>query len=249
MAANSVTYDFESSASGDLFDGGGVAGWSQDTANPSAFGQTFPLAYISATDFGGGSSLTAHLGTQFANTPDNADTTLTGDLSSLSVYNTMSVSFNMAIVDDSADSFEGRDAFSVGLANSAGSRVVTVGFAPVVGDNESWDVTVGTNGSTVPTQYQLSANSAYSFSINSNTAGTDFLFGPAGGSQVRIDTLGAVGSLNTITGIAFEHDPLSPAGTSAHTMIFDNVNVQVPEPSSSLLMILSAGLLAVRRRR
>ncbi|MDA7626994.1 hypothetical protein N8672_03060, partial [Akkermansiaceae bacterium] len=110
FAANSVTYDFESSTSGDLFDGGGVTGWSQDTSNPSAFGQTFPLAYVAATNFGGGSSNSAHLGTQVANTPDNADTTLTGDLSSLDpIYNMLNVSFNMAVLDDSADSFEGRD--------------------------------------------------------------------------------------------------------------------------------------------
>lgn len=249
MAATSVTYNFESSASGDLFEGGGVPGWSQDIPNPTAFGQTFPLAYIATTDFGGGASLTAHLGTQFANTPDNADTVLTGDLSSLSFYNTMSLSFNLAIVDDSADSFEGRDAFSVGLVNSAGSHIVTIGLTPVVGDNESWDLTVGTNGSTIATPYQVSANSAYGFFIDSDTTGTDFRFGPAGGNQVTIDTLGAVGTLNTITGIAFEHDPLSPAGTSANTMIFDEVAVQIPEPSSSLLMVLSAGLVAIRRRR
>ena len=92
IAANSVTYDFETSSSGDLFEAGGVSGWSQDTSNPTAFGQTFPLAYISATDFGGGSSNSAHLGTQVANTPDNADTTLTGDLSSLDpIYNMMNV--------------------------------------------------------------------------------------------------------------------------------------------------------------
>jgi len=249
MGANSVTYDFESSSSGDLFAGGGVAGWSQDTANPSAFGQTFPLAYISTTDFGGGASNSAHLGTQFANTPDNASTTITGSLSALPIHNTLSASFNVAVLDNAADSFEGRDAFNIGLVNSAGSYVATIGFSPTVGDNEIWDVAVGVNGSTSTTPYQVSANSAYSFYINSDTTGTDFRFGPAGGNQVTIDSFDALGTLGTITGIAFEHEPLAAVGTSANTLAFDNVNVQVPEPSSSLLMILSAGLLAVRRRR
>ncbi len=251
MGANSVTYDFDSSASGDLFSDGGVAGWSQDTSNPTAFGQAFPLAYISATDFGGGSSNSAHLGTQFGNTPDNADTTLTGDLSSLPIYNMMNVSFNMAILDNAADSFEGRDVFNVGLVNSTGGQVATIGFTPATGDNETWDVSIGMNGSAVATPYQVSANSAYSFYLNSRDNTTDFLFGAAGGSSVLIDSFSFTGanSINSVSGITFEHDPLSPVGTSAHTLAFDNVNVQIPEPSSSLLMILSAGLLAVRRRR
>jgi len=250
IAANSVTYDFETSSSGDLFEVGGVTGWSQDTSNPTAFGQTFPLAYVSATDFGGGSSNSAHLGTQVANTPDNADTTLTGDLSSLDpIYNMLNVSFNMAVLDDSADSFEGRDAFNVALTTASGSQVATIGFSPSAGNNEVWDVSVGVNGSTSTTPYQVSANSGYSFYISSRDNTTDFKFGPDGGNIVTIDSFVAATSLNSITGITFEHDPLSEVGTSAHTLAFDNLTVQIPEPSSSLLMILSAGLIAIRRRR
>ena len=250
IAANSVTYDFETSSSGDLFEAGGVSGWTQDTSNPTAFGQTFPLAYISATDFGVGSSNSAHLGTQVANTPDNADTTLTGDLSSLDpIYNMLNVSFNMAVLDDSADSFEGRDAFNVALTTASGSQVATIGFSPTAGNNEVWDVSVGVNGLTSTTPYQVSANSGYSFYISSRDNTTDFKFGPAGGNIVTIDSFVAATSLNSVTGITFEHDPLSEVGTSAHTLAFDNLTVQIPEPSSSLLMILSAGLIAIRRRR
>jgi len=250
IAANSVTYDFESSSSGDLFEASGVTGWSQDTSNPTAFGQTFPLAYISATDFGGGSSNSAHLGTQVANTPDNADTTLTGDLSSLDpIYNMLNVSFNMAVLDDSADSFEGRDAFNVALTTANGSQVATIGFTPKAGDNETWDVSVGVNGSTSTTPYQISANSGYSFYIQSRDSVTDFRIGPAGGISESMASFTAATSLNSVTGITFEHDPLSEVGTSAHTLAFDNLTVQIPEPSSSLLMVLSAGLIAIRRRR
>ncbi|MBN38037.1 MAG: hypothetical protein CMI29_06170 [Opitutae bacterium] len=250
IAANSVTYDFESSGSGDLFAGGGVTGWSQDTTNPSAFGQTFPLAYIAATDFGGGSSVSAHLGTQQSNTPDNADTTLTGDLSSLDpIYNMLNVSFNMAVLDDSSDSYEGRDAFNIALTTASGSQVATIGLAPKDGDNETWNVSVGVNGSTSTTPYQISANSAYSLYIASRDSVTDFRIGPAGGISESMGSFTAATSLNSVTGITFEHDPLSPVGTSAHTLAFDNVSVQIPEPSSSLLMVLSAGLIAIRRRR
>jgi hypothetical protein len=250
IAANSVTYDFESSSSGDLFTGGGVTGWSQDTTNPSAFGQTFPLAYIAATDFGGGSSVSAHLGTQQSNTPDNADTTLTGDLSSLDpIYNMLNVSFNMAILDDSSDSYEGRDKFNIALTTASGSQVATIGLTPIDGDNETWNVSVGVNGSTSTTPYQLSANSAYSLYIASRDSVTDFRIGPAGGISESMGSFTAATSLNSVTGITFEHDPLSPVGTSAHTLAFDNVSVQIPEPSSSLLMVLSAGLIAIRRRR
>ena len=253
FAANSVTYDFQSSTAGDLFTGGGVAGWSQDTTNPQAFGQTFPLAYVAATNFGGGSSVSAHLGTQQSNTPDNADTTLTGSLSSLDpIYNMVNVSFNLAVLDDSADSYEGRDAFNVALTDASGAQAATIGFTPSAGNNEVWDIQVGVNGSTSTTPQTISANSGYSFYIASRDNLTTFSYGAGDGSGLIIG-LGSfnekVTSLNSITGIAFEHDPLSPVGTSAHTLAFDNVSVQIPEPSSSLLMVLSAGLIAIRRRR
>ena len=256
FAASSVTYDFQSSVAGDLFADGGVAGWSQDTTNPKAFGQTFPLAYVAATNFGGGSSVSAHLGTQQSNTPDNADTTLTGSLSSLDpIYNMVSVSFNLAVLDDSADSYEGRDAFNVALTTASGAQAATIGLSPSATSNEVWDIAVGINGSTSTTPYTISANSGYTFFIESKNNVTHFLYGPDGasfanGNKIGLGSLnGKVTSLNSITGIAFEHDPLSPVGTSAHTLAFDNVSVQIPEPSSSLLMVLSAGLIAIRRRR
>ena len=251
FAASSVTYDFQSSAAGDLFTDSGVAGWSQDTTNPKAFGQTFPLAYVAATNFGGGSSVSAHLGTQQSNTPDNADTTLTGSLSSLDpIYNMVSVSFNLAVLDDSADSYEGRDNFNIALTDASGAQAATIGLTPTAGSNEVWDIAVGVNGSTSTTPYQISANSGYQFFIESKDNETRFLYGPDNGNRINIATFNdKVTSLNSITGIAFEHDPLSPVGTSAHTLAFDNISVQIPEPSSSLLMVLSAGLVAIRRRR
>jgi len=253
IAANSVTYDFESSSAGDHFTDGGVAGWSQDIPNLQAFGDTYALAYIAATGFGGGSSTSAHLGTQQANTPDNADTTLTGSLSSLDpVYNMVNVSFNLAVLDDSADSYEGRDNFNVALTTASGAQAATIAFTPTEGNSEVWDIAVGVNGSTSTTPQTISANGGYSFYIVSRDNLTTFSYGPGAGSG-QIVGLGSfnekVTSLNSITGITFEHDPLSPVGTSAHTLAFDNVSVQIPEPSSSLLMVLSAGLIAIRRRR
>jgi hypothetical protein len=253
FAASSVTYDFQSSAAGDLFTDSGVAGWSQDTTNPKAFGQTFPLAYVAATNFGGGSSVSAHLGTQQSNTPDNADTTLTGSLSSLDpIYNMVSVSFNLAVLDDSADSYEGRDNFNIALTDASGAQAATIGLTPTTGNNEVWNIAVGVNGSTSTTPQTISANAGYNFYIESRDNLTTFSYGAGDGSGLRVG-LGSfnekVTSLNSITGIAFEHDPLSPVGTSAHTLAFDNISVQIPEPSSSLLMVLSAGLIVIRRRR
>ena len=126
-AATQLNYDFDSSSSGDLFSGSGVSGWSQDGANPSAFGQTFPLAYVSATNFGSVSSNSAHLGTQFANTPGNASTTLTGSLTSLTaggqqnaphIYNMVKASCSLGVLDESSDSVKGRTRFSVTLTNT-----------------------------------------------------------------------------------------------------------------------------------
>ncbi|MDA7609803.1 PEP-CTERM sorting domain-containing protein [bacterium] len=249
MAASSVIYDFNSSSSGDLFEGAAISGWSQSNSNPSAFGQTFPLAYVSATDFGSGSSNSAHLGTQFANTPDNSDTTLTGNLSSVNPSNTMVASFNLAILDNAADSFEGRDGFSVALKTTAGQEAATIGFSPTAGDSESWDVSVGVNGSTSTTPVQISALTGYRFGVNASHTSTQFVYGAEGSSLVEFALTASVNDLDSIGFISFTHDPLADVGTSANTLAFDNVMVQIPEPSSSLLMILSAGFIAVRRRR
>lgn len=268
IAANSLTYDFDTSSSDDLFTGGGVSGWSQDIANPSAFGGvTFPLAYIAATNFGGGSTSSAHLGTQRSNTAGNESTTLTGSLASLTaagdqqggphIYNMVSFSFDMAVLDNTADSFAGRDGFSVALTTDVGDEAATIGFSPTSGDSGSWDVSVGVNGSTSTTGQTIAANSAYKFYINSKNGLTDFKFSAAdgSGSTIGLDSIvspfssGFTTTLNSVTGIAFSHDPLAAAGTSANTLAFDNISVQIPEPSSSLLMVLSAGLIAIRRRR
>lgn len=266
IAANSLVYDFESSSSGDLFSGGGVSGWSQDSANPSAFGETFPLAYVSATNFGNGSTSSAHLGTQRSNTPDNVSTTLAGSLTSLTaggqqnaphIYNMVSVSFDVAVLDNSADAFPGRDGFSVALTTDAGGEAATIGFSPTSGDDDTWDVSVGVNGSTSTTGQTIAANSAYRFYIDSRDGSTLFKFSAADGSgfKIGLDSIvspfssGFTTTLNSVTGIAFSHDPLADAGTTANTLAFDNISVQIPEPSSSLLMVLSAGLIAIRRRR
>ena len=261
-AATQLNYDFDSSSSGDLFSGGGVSGWSQDTANPSAFGQTFPLAYVSATNFGGGSSNSAHLGTQFANTPGNADTTLTGSLTSLTagnqqhIYNMVNASFNLAVLDDSSDSFAGRDGFSVALTTDSGAEAATIGLSPTSGNNDTWDVSVTAGGTTSTTGGTINANSAYRFYIESLDGSTTFKYEAADGtgntwiSSVDFDVVSPfTNTLNQVTGIAFSHDPLGTAGSSANTLAFDEISVQIPEPSSSLLMVLSAGLIAIRRRR
>ena len=261
-AATQLNYDFDSSSSGDLFSGNGVSGWSQDTANPSAFGQTFPLAYVSATNFGGGSSNSAHLGTQFANTPGNADTTLTGSLTSLTagngthVYNMVSASFNLAVLDDSSDSFAGRDGFSVALTTASGAEAATIGLTPTSGNDDTWDVSVTAGGTTSTTGGTITANSAYRFYIDSLDGSTTFKYEASDGTgNTWINTINSgngsafTSTLNQVTGIAFTHDPLASAGTSANTLAFDEISVQIPEPSSSLLMVLSAGLIAIRRRR
>ena len=259
-ATPSVTYNFESSADGDLFAGGGVTGWTQDTSNLTAFGQTFPLAYIGSTNFGGSASKSAQLGTAQANTPDNGDTTLTGDLTSLDpIYNMMNVSFNMAVLDNSADSYETRDAFSVALTTASGSQAATIGFTPTAGNNDSWDISVGVNGSTSTTPQTILSNSGYNFVISSRDNTTAFNYSAGDGSGLTIGlgnpivspfSSGFNTTLNSVTGITFVHDPLGDSvGESANMLAFDDVTVQIPEPSSSLLMVLSVGLLAIRRRR
>ena len=49
--------------------------------------------------------------------------------------------------------------------------------------------------------------------------------------------------------IAMTHNPLDAEGsTSAHSLIFDNIAVSIPEPSSAALLILGSAFLFGRRR-
>ena len=192
---------------------------------------------------------------------------MTGDLTSLTaggqpnaghVYNYISASFNLAVLDDSSDSFTGRDAFSVALTTDSGAEAATIGLSPTsgAGNSDSWDVSVTAGGTTSTTGGTITANSAYKFYIESLDGSTTFKFEAADGTgNTWINTIDSgvvspfTNTLNQVTGIAFSHDPLGTAGSSANTLAFDEISVQIPEPSSSLLMVLSAGLIAIRRRR
>jgi hypothetical protein len=252
FGASSLVYDFESEGSGDLFKGG-VAGWSQDSNNLSAFGQTFPLGYISSTNFGSGVSNTGHLGTQFANTADNSSTTLTGalDVSGLDPV-APSVTLNLAILDNSADNFPGRDAFSVALTGGSGQELAVIEFSPTVGDDLVWDIAVGVNGAAAtPTLAQVDVLAGYVFIMNFDTSGTSFLYGPSQGttSPVLISDEGAVLNFgSSLSAIEMTHDPLAAVGTSANTLAFDNIVVTVPEPTSALFLLLGGVSLFSRRR-
>ena len=244
-AYGAVLYDFSSESSGDLF-AGGVTGWTQDSINPSAFGQTFPLAYISTTNFGSGGTNAGHLGTQFSNTPDNSSTTVTG---SLAVPNAQSITLNLAILDNNVDTFVGRDAFSVTVSTVGSSKLAQIDFTPTVGDETLWDISLGVNGAAVSgTLATVRSLSGYIFQIDFGPGATNFSYGAQGGlADVAIGSRPAVSSFD-LGEIAMTHTPVAPVGTSANTLVFDNIGVVIPEPSSSLLIFLGLGVLGRRRR-
>ena len=250
--SGAVVYDFELETSGDLFESE-VAGWSQDSINPFAFGQTFPLAYVASTDFGFGSTNAGHLGTQFANTADNSSTTLTGLVNvSPEAGSIPRVTVNLAVLDDTSDSFAGRDAFSVALTDQTNQELASVGFTPTFGDDLSWDVSVSVNGAApTVTLAQIDALAGYLFIMDFASSGTSFLYGPSQGttSPVLISNQAAVPGFSVnISNVEMTHIPLAPAGTSANTLAFDNIVVSIPEPGSALMVLLSGVLLARRRR-
>lgn len=267
--AISVGYDFESQSTGDRFTGavvssitgavtgpaaGDVAGWSQDKPNRTSFGQVQALAYIASTNFGGGSTNTGHLGTQFANTSDNSSTTLTGeiDVSSLD-FPASRVTLNLAILDDTTDQFTGRDAFHVALTGNIGQGLAEINFTPTVGDDESWDISVAVNGGgATTTTATLDSLAGYVFGINFGPLNTEFSYGPSQGttSPIIFSTVDPVPLFGAqIANIEMTHEPLVAAGTSANTLVFDDIVVTVPEPGSSLMLCLGLGALAQRRRR
>ena len=251
QGATTVTYDFQLETAADLFSGD-VTGWTQDSANPVAFGDTFPLAYIEASDFGGGSSNTGFLGTHFANTSPNTSTTVAGALNFTGIDAVVApeTTFNLGIQDNAADSFTGRDAFSVALRTSLSANIAQIVFTPTSGDEATWDVAVGI-GNAVPssTLATVTAAAGYIFKIDFSEGATKFSYGGSAGGvpNVQFATRGGVG-LSDLGEIAMTHDPLAAEGTSANSLIFDNIVVSVPEPSSAALLILGSAFLFGRRR-
>jgi|GEM_PF-2361185 len=253
QGASSLSYNFEGEALSSLF-AGGVTGWTQDSPNPTAFDSTiFPLAYIATTNFGAGGTNAGHLGTQFANTADNSSTTLLGTLNFAGIDQAApQVSLNLAILDNSNDSFSGRDGFGVAVKSTTGSILAELGFTPTagLGNEASWDVTVGINGAPVSsTTASINALSGYIFKVSFGSAATSFLFGDSQGgvADVQFASLGPIGVSN-MGGIAITHNPLAPAGESATTLAFDNIVASIPEPSGVALLLLGSTCLLGRRR-
>ena len=245
-----VSYDFNSQVEGDLFDGA-VAGWTQDSPNPRAFGTTFPLAYISTINFSGpGSGSSAgFLGTFLGNTSDNSPTTLTGDLSGAGVMgSSSSVSMSLGIVDDSADQFETRDEFSVILRNSGSGEAARIDLVPDVSNNTLWNVSIGVNGSpAVTTSASLEAGFGYQIAFEFEDGQTNFLYrsSVSEGAYLDLGSLGPV-TFGDFESIQFTHTPQGTAGSSASALVFDNI-VAVPEPSAMSLLLL--GLMGALGRR
>lgn len=251
-----VAYDFESESNGDYFSNGGVSevtGWSQDTANPVAFGDEFPLAYITPTQFTSTATNSGHLGTQLANTPDNASTSVSASLGLSGAVPIGTITLNLAIVDNAADSFTGRDQFSVGVTNAGSTSIAQIDFIPNSGDDTLWDISLGVNGAAVATTgATMTAGAGYVFSIVFADSGTSFSYGASTGGVAGslIADLGIVAS-GDFGGIEMTHTPLAAAGTSANELVFDNITISdaVPEPSSSLLILSAVSGLFLRRRR
>lgn len=239
VASVTATFDFNSEGANDYFSDS-VTGWTQDSANPVAFGNTFPLAYISSTNFGGGPSNSGHLGTQFGNTADNSSTTVSGTFSPVAggTGTIPSVTLNLAILDDSSDSFTGTDTFTVGVQNSADVTIAQIEFTPNGGN---WLVNGSSGISILP-------NSGYEFKINFAADQTTYLWGNANdGAFIVFDTAPAVAGAY-LAGIEMTHIPVASAGSSANTLVFDNIVATVPEPSALALFILGLPLLNIRRR-
>ena len=249
--ATSVSYDFELETPNDYFSDG-VVGWSQDSINPSGvFGQTFPLAYIATTNFGSGLTNSGHLGSQFANTPLLTSTTVSGVLDFTGIDPAApGATMNLAIKDDVTDQFEERDSFTVSFANSGGGSLAEIEFTPTVGNLNTWDIAVGVNG--VPasaTTGTMIALSGYRFRLDFGATATSFFYGSSfGGPEVLLGNRPAIPT-SGLSAIEMTHFPAAPVGESATTLVFDNIVVSIPEPSTTALFVLGFLALAGRRQR
>jgi hypothetical protein len=162
------------------------------------------------------------------------------------------LSLNLAILDDVLDNFPGRDDFKVALRDRSGQDMAVISLSPTVGDDLSWDVAVGVNGAApTTTGAQVDVRAGYVFIVDFNSSSTSFFYGPSQGttSPVLISNEAAVGNFGSrVAEIAMTHQPVAAVGTSANTLAFDDIEVSVPEPSSSLLIFAAAAFLGVRKR-
>jgi hypothetical protein len=96
---------------------------------------------------------------------------------------------------------------------------------------------------------KVTASAGYIFKIDFSEGATKFSFGGSAGGvpNVQFATRGGVG-LSDLGEIAMTHDPLAAEGTSANSLLFDNIVVSIPEPSSAALLILGSAFLFGRRR-
>ncbi len=177
----------------------------------------------------------------------------------------LSVDFNFAIFDSISDfdpDFMNRDTFGFSFAASTGSLFalyfVPVDATPADPSSEldaMWSISYSINGgATVPLPLAVLEGASYQLSLDfkrnkTNSSQTDFKLGITGGNYAE----------NIIKGLALDPDALTEdfsflwnqVGSNSYgsnVILVDNLSL-VPEPSSTLLISVTALCLAIQRKR
>ena len=255
--SEAATIDFDSSAyaipSGQLTkDANGVDGWEVSSGGTNAF-----LGFVVPSP-GIGTSQALGFGPKWVE-PEEASMNIKKDVNFALTGNTTGVAslgnhatgtFTADIMVNEPATHAGNDVFGVSLFGNAGNE--TVGFSFDAGDLVS-----GLGGDLGEEHFNIHYNAQYTFKVEFTGTAGNFqtyaasLIGHDGSYHTKYGFL--TSTEITSIGLTYALDDTSAALTTASDgyIIMDNAvfSTTIPEPSTSLLSLIGAGLLILRRRR
>ncbi len=235
----------------------GTPGTSTQLVGRSNFvGALTPTAYFTAQNgvLGGVYRTTAGSGPA----PDVVPSTTTGGLISLFHAVTIPTTATFVALDvdfavTTPNAFTNRDTFGFSLSNAAGVSLVSFNFAPSTTPTTRDNISFTTNGTNFTASNQIILNGNYHLALNINTttgsmvatinnatfAGT--VTGARGITQVAATW--SVGDRTTVANGGYQN-------ADDNYLVFDNLAVSVPEPSTYAMMALGvAGMVGALRLR
>ena len=254
---NAATIDFDSAAyaipSGQLAaDANGVDGWEVSSGGTNSY-----LGFVVPSP-GIGSSQALGFGPKWV-LPEEASMSLKRDVNFALTGNPTGVSslgnhatgtFTADILVNQPNNAAGNDVFGISLYGDAGNETISFTFDP--GNTVS-----GLAGDLGVGFFNAYYNAQYQFKVSFTGTNGDFqtyaasLIDSDGGTYTKYGTLTSteITSIGLTYALADSSAALSTA--SDGYIVLDNVvfSTTIPEPSTSLLALIGAGLLILRRRR
>ena len=255
--SEAATIDFDSAAyaipSGQLVgDANGVDGWEVSSGGTNSF-----LGFVVPSP-GIGTSQALGFGPKWVE-PEDASMNIQRDVNFALTGNTTGVAslgnhatgtFTADFLINQPNNAAGNDVFGISLYGNAGSETISFSF-------DAGSTVSGLAGDLGADFFNIYYNSQYQFKVSFTGTNGDFqtyaasIIDSAGGAYTKYGTL--TSTEITSIGLTYALDDTSAAVSTASDgyIMMDNAvfSTTIPEPSTSLLSLIGAGLLILRRRR